>query len=309
MTQRPLFSSDNVWERRKFVLTLTKAVGAGLLLSTPSISHANSFMNERSWTVGDIMDLFIKQIPNAPFATTVDTLKAGNRDIQVSGIVTTMFATLDVIKKTIDANANFIIAHEPTFYNHQDATDWLQQDDVYRYKAELLQKHNIAIWRNHDYIHSLKPDGVQSELVAQLGWKNYQDKEKANRIIMPAVSLQSLIQQVKKSLQINTLRYIGDLKQSCKQILLMPGAAGGRRQIEAIGKEQPDVIVVGEIQEWETAEYVRDAISEGKKLALIILGHIASEEPGSVFMANWIKQNIPGIAVQHIPAGNSLSFF
>jgi putative NIF3 family GTP cyclohydrolase 1 type 2 len=309
MTQKSLLSPAEIWQRREFVSTLTKAAAAGLFLSTPFISKANNFINERSWTVGQIMDLFIKQIPNAPFATTVDTLKSGSRDIQVKGIVTTMFATVDVIKKAIAAGANFIIAHEPTFYNHQDQTDWLKDDDVYQYKADLLQKHNITVWRNHDYVHSVKPDGVQSTLIARLGWQNYQDKEKPNRINIPAVSLKTLISHAKKNLQIPTLRYIGDLTQSCKKILLMPGASGGRSHILGIGKEQPDVLIVGEIQEWETAEYVRDANSEGKKLSLIVLGHIASEEPGSAFMASWIKQNVPGIAVQHIPAGNSLSFF
>ena len=309
MEHKTVLSPGELWKRRKFVLAMTKAAGAGIFLSTPFISHADRFINGRSWTVGEIMDLFIKQIPNAPFATTVDTLKAGSRNIEVKGITTTMFATVDVIRKTIAAGANFIIAHEPTFYNHLDQTDWLQQDDVYNYKSDLLKQHNIAVWRNHDYIHSFLPDGVLSTLIAQLGWQSYQDKEKASSIIMPAISLQALIQHLKKNLHIQSVRYIGNLKQSCKKILLMPGAAGGRRQIEAISKEQPDAAVVGEIQEWETVEYVRDANSKGKILSLIVLGHIASEEPGSLFMANWIKKNVPDIPVHHIPAGNSLSFF
>ncbi|HVG15416.1 MAG TPA: Nif3-like dinuclear metal center hexameric protein, partial [Chitinophagaceae bacterium] len=96
--------------------------------------------------------------------------------------------------------------------------------------------------------------------------------------------------------------------QICKKILLMPGAAGGRRHIEATRKEQPDVLIVGEIQEWETAEYIRDARSAGKKIALIVLGHSDSEEPGSYFMANWLKANIKGIGVHHIPSQNPLLF-
>src|SRR5258705_5416543 len=110
-----------------------------------------------------------------------------------------MLATVEVINKAIAAGANFIIAHEPAFYNHQDQTDWLKEDDVYRYKADLLQKHNIAVWRNHDYIHSVEPDGVQSTLIARLGWQNYQDKEKPNRINIPAVNLKTLISHAKKS--------------------------------------------------------------------------------------------------------------
>jgi hypothetical protein len=74
-----------------------------------------------------------------------------------------------------------------------------------------------------------------------------------------------LIQLAKEKLAISTVRYIGDLTQPCKKILLMPGAAGGRRQIEAMSREQPDVLLCGEIQEWETAEYVRDAQTNGSK--------------------------------------------
>ena len=60
----------------------------------------------------------------------------------------------------------------------------------------------------------------------------------------------------------------------------MPGAAGGRSQITAIEKTQPDVIFCGEASEWETPEYVRDARRQGKKLSLVILGHIMSEAAG-----------------------------
>jgi putative NIF3 family GTP cyclohydrolase 1 type 2 len=254
------------------------------------------------------MDMFTSQIPGAPFSSTVDTLKAGNRDIEVTGIVTTMFATIEVIRKTIALGANFIIAHEPTFYNHQDETTWLANDEVYRYKADLLKQHNIAVWRNHDYIHSLNPDGVRMGLLKQLGWSAYYNPTAANVMMLPATSLGSLIAHVKQKLLISKVRYIGNPDQSCQKILLMPGASGGTRQIQAMSKEKPDVLICGEIQEWETAEYVRDAQARGQNLSLIVLGHIASEEPGSEFMACWLKEKVPGIKVTHILSNNSLSF-
>lgn len=295
--------------RRKFITELTKATGAAALLTLPVMSRAaDSVYKTDAVTVGDIMDLFIKQVPDAPIPNTVDTLKSGSRDLQVKGIITTMFATVDVIKKAIAANANFIIAHEPTFYNHQDETDWLQNDEVYQYKAGLLQKHNIAVWRNHDYIHSLKEDGVGEGVLNQLGWKQYYDNNDYAIVNVPAMSLQALIQHAKNKLGIKEVRYIGNLNQSCKKILLLPGAAGGRTQIGMMSKTKPDVLICGEVSEWETAEYVRDARAEGKSLSLLVLGHIASEEPGSEWMMNWLKQNVPGIPVTHIPPGNSLSF-
>ena len=252
------------------------------------------------------MDRFIIEVPGAPIENTVDTLKSGSREIVVTGIVTSMFATLEVINKTIALGANFIIAHEPTFYNHRDETDWLETDKVYRHKAGLLKQHGIAVWRNHDYIHRHVPDGVQTGVIAKLGWKNY--GQSGNVITLPSVTLKSLIQQVKEKLSISTVRYIGDLTRSCKKVLLMPGAAGGKNQVEAIIKNRPDVLLCGEIQEWETAEYVRDAQTKGEKLSLIVMGHIASEEPGSEYMAGWLRKKIPGIKVTHVMANNSLSF-
>jgi putative NIF3 family GTP cyclohydrolase 1 type 2 len=253
------------------------------------------------------MDLFINEVQGAPFDKTVDTLKSGNREIIVTGIVTTMFATIEVIRKTIELGANFIIAHEPTFYNHEDNSGWLENDEVYRYKADLLKRNNIAIWRNHDYIHRHVPDGVVKALVSKLGWTNYYNVT-TSVATLPQTTLKAVIQKSKLNLGISMVRYIGSLTQPCKKILLMPGAAGGRSQITAIAKEKPDLMVCGEIQEWETAEYVRDARAKGDQLSLIVLGHIASEEPGSEYMVSWLKEKVNNLQVTHVPAKNSLSF-
>ena len=295
------------YNRRKFISTTSKAAAAMMLLSSSAPGFAKDFGQKKSITVGEIMDLFISEVPGAPFNKTVDTLKSGNRDLVVTGIVTTMFATVDVIRRTIELGANFIIAHEPTFYNHEDETDWLANDEVYRYKADLLKRNNIAVWRNHDYIHSHIPDGVVKALVAKLGWTNYYDI-KTSVATLPQTTLKDVIQKAKMNLGISTVRYIGSLTQPCKKILLMPGAAGGRRQITAIAKEKPDVLVCGEIQEWETAEYVRDARAKGDQLSLVVLGHIASEEAGSEYMVSWLKEKVPGVQVTHVPAKNSLFF-
>ncbi len=293
--------------RRKFIAKSLLTAGALLTIPVLTIATGPNKINE-TYTVGEIMDLFIKEVPGGVLTNTVDTLKAGNRDMQVTGIVTTMFATIEVIRKAIDLGANFIIAHEPTFYNHTDDTTWLQNDDVYQYKTNLLKQHNIAVWRNHDYIHSLVPDGVTIGVLEQLQWKKYADHDVPNIITLQAIPLKDLIGHLKEKLSIEKVKYIGNLSQSCNRLLLMPGAAGGRRQIESIGKVKPDVLICGEIQEWETAEYIRDAKAKGDNLSLVILGHIASEEPGSEFMLNWLKEKVPSITSTHIPSGNSLSF-
>ena len=306
---KDLFPLHEDHNRRKFIFNLSRAAAATAFLTMPLAGNTASFFNVvEDVTVGQIIDKFIAGIPGAPFPSTVDTLKSGSRDIKVTGIITTMFATIDVIKQAIALNANFIIAHEPTFYNHADETNWLANNDVYLYKAQLLKEHNIAVWRNHDYIHSLKPDGVGAGLLKQLNWGPYYRPELGNVLMLPPTTLSLLIEYLKTKLSISMVRYIGNPAQSCQKVLFLPGAAGGRRHISETGRIKPDVLIVGEIQEWETAEYVRDAQAKGNNLSLIVLGHIASEEPGSEFMAGWLKEHFPAIKSVHIPSGNSLSF-
>ena len=290
--------------RRKFLYNSAAIAAGSVIMSSPFKSYASPY---KKWTVGEIIDLFLKEINGAPFAKTVDTLKSGSRDNEVTGIVTTMFATIPVIRKAIEAKSNFIIAHEPAFYNHLDETNWLKDDKVYQYKAALLKDNNITVWRNHDYIHSHEPDGVMNGVIERLGWQKYANKDE-RLIEIPQTTLNKLIADCKRNLGISNVRYIGDLSEKCSKVLLLPGAWGGQNQISNTSKENPDVVIVGELSEWETAEYVRDARAAGNKLSLIILGHADSEEPGSKFMADWLKKNLPGMKVTEIPAGNPLKF-
>ena len=309
ISENSLSLSSGNQTRRKFIYNAATAVGAGVILSSPLISRAaNLVKTPASYTVKQIIDLFMKQVPGAPFPGTVDTLKSGSQDTVVTGVVTTMFATIDVIRKTIDLGANFIIAHEPTFYNHQDATDWIKDDDVLQYKMDLLNKHGIAVWRNHDTIHQLKLDGVTKGVLEQLEWQQYAGKDIPNILTFPKTPLKDLVAHAKDKLHIEKVRFIGDPNQSCTKVLFMPGAAGGTRQIQSIGKVKPDVLFCGEIAEWETAEYVRDARAKGDNISLVVLGHIASEEPGSAFVLQWLKDNLSSIKATHIYCENSLTF-
>ncbi|MEO6978826.1 MAG: Nif3-like dinuclear metal center hexameric protein [Mucilaginibacter sp.] len=307
MNDKPALLNYPAIKRRMFFVNTVKATG--VLLLAPLVNKASNFiLADEGYTVGQIMDLFIKQVPDGALTSTVDTLKSGTRDIKVTGIVTAMFATVEVIRKAIELGANFIIAHEPTFYNHTDDTKWLGNDEVYKYKANLLKEHNIAVWRNHDYIHRMVPDGVTDGVLEQLQWKKYADKNIPNILTMPPTSLKDLIGHVKDKLSVDKVRYIGDPALSCSRVLFMPGAPGGQRQIQAIGQVKPDVLVAGELQEWETAEYVRDAVAKGDKIALVVVGHIASEDAGSEYMMNWVKKNVSGVKVTRVKPGNSLSF-
>src|SRR5436190_8911271 len=83
---------------------------------------------------------------------TVDTFKSGDPDTPVTGIATTMMATLDVLQRAAEAGANLVITHEPTFFSHLDDVKTLEQDrdPVYLAKQAFIRDHHLVVWRFHD---------------------------------------------------------------------------------------------------------------------------------------------------------------
>ena len=102
---------------------------------------------------------------------TVDVFKTGDPETPVTGIVTTMFATMDILKQAVAKGCNLIITHEPTFYNHLDDTVALVRthDPVYAEKRKYIEDHNLVIWRFHDHIHMMKSRCNYCRSCAQTG--------------------------------------------------------------------------------------------------------------------------------------------
>ncbi|MBO9614695.1 MAG: Nif3-like dinuclear metal center hexameric protein [Dyadobacter sp.] len=292
-------TTSDLTNRRSFLAQAALSAGAFTLLTPEMLFGASP----KAYTVQQIIDLILKEGNLKPIPDTVDTIKSGSPDQAVTGIVTTMFATATVIEQAAKLKANLIIAHEPTFYNHRDDTEWVKGNEVVKQKQALLEKHKIAVWRFHDHCHSLKPDAIRYGVVKKAGWTQYY-KNESPALTIPPTSLGDLVKHLKTRLGIQKLRVIGDLSQSCSKLAIMPGAAGGQRQVSVAVGEKPDVLIVGETPEWEGVEYARDGRLLGSKMALIVLGHAVSEEPGMEYFVEWLQPKISGIKVTHVASGD-----
>jgi len=299
----------DLYGRRKFITDVTKAASAAVV-TLPGISKAEELMQSNgAFTVKQVIDIIIKEVPDFNRPSTVDQLRSGSMEQQVTGIVTTMFPTIEVIEKTYKAGANFIIAHETPFYNNNDETEWLKDDDAYKYKIGLLNKYKIAIWRFHDHWHAHKPDGIAMGNLIKLGWEKYYNPDTPRMITLSKpMTIQSIADLAKQKLGISMVRVVGNLKQLCSTIYLAFGYMDPRAQIPVIQQNKPDVILSGETREWETVERVRDGQLMGQKTSLLVLGHSVSEEAGMEYAAKWLQPKVPGIKITHIPSNNPFTF-
>jgi putative NIF3 family GTP cyclohydrolase 1 type 2 len=280
-------------ERRTF-LTLAAAGLAGAL-SEEEIKPAA----EGSWTVQEVIDRIMAEIPPPHRDPTVDTLKIGSPEQRVSGIATTFLATVPVIERTAELGANLLIVHEPLYFNHLDEVDWLSEDPVYEQKRELLEDKGIAVWRFHDHWHQVEPDPVREALAGDLGLTS--ESEIPGLYTIAPTSLEQLARTVKEKLGLPAVRIVGNPEMTCRAMGILPGAFDSRLQIKFLAEQPADVLLIGETNEWETNIWVEDARALGFRKSLLILGHSDSEEPGMRILVPWLQKLFPGLPVQHVP--------
>lgn len=280
-------------------------VGLGALIAGGLIRGGKQ-ENKMSITIQQAIDKIVAGIPNAPFAETVDTVKLGDTAQAMTGIVMTFMATCAVIEQAIARKANFIITHEPTFYNHLDKTAWCEDDAVYQAKRRLIEENNLVIWRFHDYLHKLQPDVTVMGMLRDFGWEAHLRPEEYWCADILPMTLRELVQHVKTRMGLDAVRVVGNPDLICKGVAVLPGSPGHEWQIEALRKPDIQVLVCGEINEWETNEYTRDAIHLGQQKALVVIGHAASEAAGMRSIVEWLAARLPEMPIQFLETGNAL---
>ena len=255
--------------------------------------------------IQDAIDTIIASVPGAPFADTVDTVKTGDPSQPLTGIAICFLATAGVVEQAARLGANLLITHEPIFYNHRDETAWLADNPGFQAKQRLIEKHGLVIWRFHDYLHSIEPDSTLMGLAQALGWQAYTLPEQPFLCRIPPMTLQALAEWVKQRLDLKAVQVVGKLESTCQTVALLPGFPPAEMQIGVLGLPEVDVLIAGEIHEWETSEYARDASHLGFNKGLIVAGHLPSEEPGMKWIIPWLQQRLPGIPIHFVPTGSA----
>ena len=266
---------------------------------------ASTFAQNKALTARQVIERIQAHVGVPWKSDTVDTFKAGNPDAPVTGIAVTMMATLDVLQRAAASGNTLIITHEPTFFNHLDKPDDLaegESDPVLSEKRAFIEKHGLIIWRFHDHWHARKPDGIQAGMVHALGWQKFQDPANEHLFTLPRTTLAELAAAIRADLHIRVMRVVGDSEMAVTRVAMSPGAAGFGRETKALEMNDVEVLAVGETREWETVEYVADAVTEGKHKALIILGHIPSEQAGMEECTRWLKGFITEVPVNFVPS-------
>ena len=252
--------------------------------------------------------------------TTRDKILWGDGEEECTGIVTTIYASVEVIRRAVEVGANLIICHESLFWNHGDHTDWLEDFDTFQQKRQLLTDNHITVWRDHDYIHAgmdwkgHRVDGIFYGLLTQLGWAEYVQGNVIFPICLeiPRIKTSELAAMLMERMGLNGVKCIGDA-DGYSQHIYIPQHIMGRDndKIEKMETEDIDTVIAMECIDYTLGIYTRDAAMLGKNRRILAVGHFNLEEPGMKwFGETWLPTILPQeLPVRFISAGDMFRYF
>jgi len=248
-------------------------------------------------TIQQIINGILAYHPDIGDRRTCDVISGADPNVECTGILVSIAPTVEIIRKAIEIGANFVFVHEPTFFSgYDDECEWLEGNAVYEEKLALLRDNGIVVYRDHDHIHSHKPDGIFHYMIRQMGWSDYvvPNTGRKNEIKLPETTFGELVKHVKEAMGLEHIRYIGNLDAKVSTIgfcgHLLPGADSNWSNNKEVSESwKYDVVIPGETVDWTAPLYYHDAAALGHAVGMIIPGHFVQEEAGMRWAPEWLR--------------------
>ena len=297
---------NNHVSRRQFAM-IAGTVGAGRI----ALSQATAVTAEK------VVERLKSELGGDWPAAGPDGFKAGDPAIPVTGIATTAMATVEVLKQAAKDGANLVLTYEPTFFGRADGpartgvstrgrggpVGVAPNDPVYQAKQEFLARNGLVVFRLRDHWQARKQDDMVTGLAESLGWTKYRVKPDDVLYDIPAMSAEGAVALVRSKLNLRGgLRAVGDRKAYIRRVMLHPGAMTTATMWQRY--TDADLIIAGEVREWENTHFAADLHTAGEKPGLVTIGRVASEDPGMRVCASWLKTVVKEVPVRWISAGD-----
>ena len=247
-----------------------------------------------------------------------DLILGGNPDQQCTGVIITVCATLEVLKKAKEKNCNFIITHESILYGAKEED---MDNDVVQYKKRFMEENGLCVWRDHDRMHGnglpFQPERKRNDyifygLMKELGWEEYVEGDSMKPLWykIPKMSALDFADLLIEKFHLNGLRLVGNLDSTIETVWFSEHVQGGKMDKGKLkGGLKADAIIPFEIVDFTLTQYVVDAAEMGQNKVLYEMGHFNAEELGMRYMCTWIQDIVKHeVPVEFIQAGDFFQY-
>jgi putative NIF3 family GTP cyclohydrolase 1 type 2 len=258
-------------------------------------------------TIAGFIEALKKSFEGGWRETAIDVLLHGDPKLELKGVAVTMMATQESVRKAAAMGCNLVITHEPLFYSHQGESEFLSGDAVREAKRGYLDAEGISVFHLHDNLHAVGKDRIARGMARALGWEDKRVDESYRRFSLPSVTLGRITRHLESRLRPAALRLIGDPRAVYENVYTAWGFSMLTNELGLVSGRESCVLVTGETHEWELVEYMRDAKALGLRKALVVVGHVSSEERGMEDYCAELAATFPETRVRFVRTGDLFS--
>lgn len=242
-------------------------------------------------------------------ALTGATLLHGNAEEAITGIMVATVPSLSVLRQAVSTGCNLVLSAEAPLYSRplpadpspfaRAGADRLFADPTYKEKAAFIAEHRLIVYR----LPTRSSDGpvptayaplFTTHLARALGLTPMAGEPWF--FTTAPVTLGMLVQRAQTSVGAHGgLRVIGDLAMPVRKVCVVPGTAEVVATLTHL--RQADVLVAGDLREWEIVPYIADSHAAGHPKGLVAVGRILSEQPGERALAAALRTAHPKLPV------------
>ena len=237
-----------------------------------------------------------------------DGIICGEPDKEVKKMAVSCMPTVDVIRDAITWGADLLLTHEPTFYSNNDTR--MENDKTTDKKIELIENAGLSIIRFHDYMHGIEPDMIGVGVLKYIGIDGDFVKGKyfgINRFNShESITPVELAKLIEERMGVKNVRICGARDIECTKFSVCFGAP--MYVFEEARDEDVELVLVGEVCEWDVAEYIRDTAALGGKKAMLVMGHMGSERDGMRYLEEILKDELENVETKYFDCGEVYTY-
>ena len=244
---------------------------------------------------------------------TVDGIIVGDPNTDVRKVLVTWISSFDAVRAAVERGFQMLITHEPTFWEHanevQSATKWPPGSIIHEVgtrKKRFIEENGLVILRLHDIWDRLPEFGIPWAWAKFLGFgpKPVAIGEHGcqHRYDTEPIALDDLARRIAKKTATISEPYVQVVGDGARKVSKIGLGTGCICHIHVYREMGCDVAVIVD----DGTHYWRDIqLAADDGYPIIRVNHGTAEEPGMVSLTQYVNDNFPGVAAEHLPHGCS----
>jgi putative NIF3 family GTP cyclohydrolase 1 type 2 len=237
----------------------------------------------------------------------VDGFRAGDADVEVTGVVVAARASTAVLQRAVQLGANIVISRVAFLGDSQDRPV-ARPEPALAAKLAYIAEHKLVVLRLQDARTGPAGAAITTAYAEAIGLtRGLKPGNLADGLVYATqpTTILELARRTKAALPTQTVRLVGDPGMRVTGVAIATESNRPNALAPLISRPDVELLITGEVHETETTPYVMDAIMLGQRKAMLVVGSIAMEELAARRLAEWLR-GTTARTVTYVPSNEGL---